>query len=534
MSYINSLFTDCLTSTNNINFDIILSAFSIGDIVSYDDGNGIRCYYLQSFTGTSSGVTNFDTPEYFSGQCESCVSAYCDSMIAYDFVSCCSEDYGNLIPFGIYLPNFSAGTEVIVDPETNELYHIVSASSRGYSYCFINPHYTSCTDAFNDDDRLFDCNMIVRRAFNCCSGESTQQIFVATNLQSGNSFSFSSQCWTIGTSATSVSVLALISSGDTTYSSCTDCLNQTKFSYNIVNCDTSVGQRWVCFDQELSTGQTYQMNVTIGTGLTFTATCFSVIAREDECTSCLQIGNSGTVLTGPWSGCVECQTPPTQTPTVTRTPTPTSSTIFTAVTPTQTNTPTKSITTTRTPTKTTSITQTPTPSRTPRKTPFPTNTPTKTKTPTNTSKPSQTPTKTPTPTQTITRTPRNTPFPTNTPTKTKTPQSQISPTPTKTPTKTINIGNTPFPTNTPTKTQTSSNTPTKTKTPTPTRTKTPRPSTLPKETPFPTNTPTKTQTGSKTPLPTTTVTPTKTKTPTMTKTPKQTPFPTNTPSKSRR
>ena len=475
MSYTTSLFTDCLTSTNDINFDIILSAFSLGDIVSYDDGNGIRCYYLQSFTGTSSAVTYFDTSEYLSGQCESCVSAYCDSMIAYDFVSCCTEDYDNLVPFGIYLPNFSAGTEVIVDPDTNELYHIVSASSRGYSYCFINPHYTSCTDAFNDDDRLFNCNMIVRRAFNCCSGESSQQIFVATNLQSGDTFSFSSQCWTVGVSATSVSVLTLISSGDTTYSSCTDCLNQTKFVYNITNCDTSLGYRYVCFEQELTTGQTYQMNVIIGTGQTFTATCFSVIARELNCISCIQNNNSGTVLTGPWSGCVECQisptptptitstnsltgvTPnqtssPTNTPTITRTKTPTST--FTGATPTMSPTRTKTVTPTTTPTK--SIT----PTRTPAKTSLPTGTPTKSKTTTLTlsSTLPPTPTKTKTPTQT--RTPGKTPIPTSTPTKTVTPtktqtqtQTKVpSPTPTKTVTRTP--GKTPMMTSTPTKSPT--------------------------------------------------------------------------------
>ena len=40
-------------------------------------------------------------------------------------------------------------------------------------------------------------------------------------------------------------------------------------------------------NQELITGQTYQMNVTIGSGGTFSDTCFYVIAREEDCESCL-------------------------------------------------------------------------------------------------------------------------------------------------------------------------------------------------------------------------------------------------------
>ena len=430
MSYTASLFTDCLTSTNDINFNIILSAFSIGDIVSYDSGSGTRCYYLESFTGTSSGVTNFDTPEFMSGQCESCITGYCDSMVAYDFVSCCTNDLENLITYGIYLPNFSAGTEVIVDPDSGDFYHMFSSSSRGYSYCFETPNYDSCLDAYISNNRLPQCESVkVKRAFNCCSGESAQQIFVATNLQSGDTFSFSSQCWTVGVTATTTPI-ALISSGETTYSSCTDCSNQTKFMYNISNCNTSFGYKWVCMDQELITGQTYQMNVTITSGGTFSATCFYVIARESDCESCLTYNNSGTVLSGPFANCGVCLTGATPTPSVTstKTPTPTGTSSLTGVTPTSTvtltSTPTRSSSVsgitpsvTSTPTKTT----TPTKSNVPGKTQFPTNTPTKTLTPSITKTKSPTPTKTKTPTPTISKTPKGTPFPTNTPTKTSTP-----------------------------------------------------------------------------------------------------------------
>ena len=79
------------------------------------------------------------------------------------------------------MPNFSAGTEVIVDPDSGDFYHMFSASSRGYSYCFETPNYDSCLDAYISNNRLPQCeSVIVRRAFNCCSGESAQQIIIAT------------------------------------------------------------------------------------------------------------------------------------------------------------------------------------------------------------------------------------------------------------------------------------------------------------------------------------------------------------------
>ena len=521
MSYTTSLFTDCLTSTNDINFNIILSAFSIGDIVSYDSGSGARCYYLESFTGASSGVTNFDTPEFMSGQCESCITEYCDSMVPYYFVSCCTNDLENLITYGIYLPNFSAGTEVIVDPDSGDYYHMFSPSSRSYDYCFETPNYDSCLDAYTSNNRLPQCeSVIVRRAFNCCSGESVQQIFVATNLESGDTFSFSSQCWTVGVTA-STTPIALISSGETTYSSCTDCSNQTKFMYNISNCNTSFGYKWVCMDQELITGQTYQMNVTIGSGGTFSATCFYVIAREEDCESCLTYNNSGTVLSGPFTDCGICISGSTPTPSVT--PTVTS-----------TKTPTPSVTSTVTSTSGLTPSVTPTKTRTPAKTPFQTSTPTKSITPNPTNTRTPNPTNTGTPTPTKTRTPAKTPFQTSTPTKSITPNPTNTrtpnPTPTRTttPTKTRTPAKTPFQTLTPTKSITP--TQTKTRTPAPTNTITPNPTNTrtPAKTPFQTRTPTKTIT----PTPTNTRTPTKSITPTLTNTTTLTntitPNPTNT------
>jgi len=138
------IFTDCRTSTSSVTFNIIYSAFSLGDIVSYDDGNGTKCYYLTSTSGTSVGLYDYSAPEYMSGDCATCISAYCDSMVAYDFVSCCTGDINNMITYGVYLPNFTAGTEVIIDPDSGDYYHIYSASSRGYSYCFETPNYSSC------------------------------------------------------------------------------------------------------------------------------------------------------------------------------------------------------------------------------------------------------------------------------------------------------------------------------------------------------------------------------------------------------
>ena len=185
-------------------------------------------------------------------------------------------------------------------------------------------------------------------------------------------------------------------------------------------------------------------------------------------------------------------TPPTETPTITRTPTITFTPSRTP-TPTITRTPTNTFTptVTRTPTSTRTITPTFTPSRT--------RTPTRTVTATHTRFPTRTPT--------VTRTP----LPTRTPTATRTATLTRTPTLTRTATFTF----TPSRTRTPTPTRTSTRTPTITRTPTSTRTATP------------TRTPTRTRT------PTFTVTPSRTRTPTPTRTPTRTPTITRTPTATR-
>jgi uncharacterized delta-60 repeat protein len=115
----------------------------------------------------------------------------------------------------------------------------------------------------------------------------------------------------------------------------------------------------------------------------------------------------------------------------------------------------------------------PTPSNSPTRTPTPSITTSPTITPTNTTTNTQTPSNTPTITQTQTPsiTPSNTSTPTitQTNTQTQTPSSTIGTTPSNTPT------NTETPSTTPTNTETPSNTPTNTETPleTPTQTSTP-------------------------------------------------------------
>jgi hypothetical protein len=127
------------------------------------------------------------------------------------------------------------------------------------------------------------------------------------------------------------------------------------------------------------------------------------------------------VVNGPWTSCLICDTGATRTPTPTKTPTPT---ITPSVTPTKTptQTPTQTSTVTPTVTPTPSITTSVTPTKTPTQTP----TQTSTVTPTVTPSISVSATKTPTPTATVTKTP------TVTPTKTVTPSitTSITPTPT--------------------------------------------------------------------------------------------------------
>jgi hypothetical protein len=177
-------------------------------------------------------------------------------------------------------------------------------------------------------------------------------------------------------------------------------------------------------------------------------------------------------------------TPPTETPTITRTPTITFTPSRTR-TPTVTRTPTNTFTptVTRTPTATRTITPTFTPSRT--RTPtrtvtathtrFPTRTPTVTRTPLPTRTPTATRTATLTRTPTPTRTATRTPTVTRTPTATRTPTSTRTATPTRTPTRTRTPTFTPTPsrTRTPTPTRTPTRTPTMTRTPTATRTRIP-------------------------------------------------------------
>lgn len=179
-------------------------------------------------------------------------------------------------------------------------------------------------------------------------------------------------------------------------------------------------------------------------------------------------------------------TPPTPTPTNSRTPsqTPTSS-----VTPSKT--PTSSITASKTPTPTN--TETPTSTVTPTETPTSTVTPTET--PTNTITPTETPTSTVTPTQTSTETPTPTETPTSTqtstPTSSETPTPTASLTPSRTPTMTPTSSITPSQTPTMTSTPTSSITPTPTETPTntPTSTSTITPTVTSSQTPTPSITP---------------------------------------------
>ncbi|WP_333889537.1 lamin tail domain-containing protein, partial [Caldilinea sp.] len=116
-------------------------------------------------------------------------------------------------------------------------------------------------------------------------------------------------------------------------------------------------------------------------------------------------------------------------------------------------------------------TSTPTPSLTPTETLTPTPTPT----PTDTLTPPSTDTPTPTPTDTPTPTPTDTPTPTPTDTPTPTPTDTPTLTPTDTPTLPSTDTPTPTPTDTPTPTPTDTPTPTPTDTPTPTPTDTPTP-----------------------------------------------------------
>ena len=131
----------------------------------------------------------------------------------------------------------------------------------------------------------------------------------------------------------------------------------------------------------------------------------------------------------------------------------------------------------------------------------PTSTQTPTKTPTVTQTPTRTTTQTPTVTQTLTRTTTQTPTITQTPTNTNTP------TITQTPTTTQTIGVSPAPTQTPTPTTTSTPsttppvTPPVTPQPTSTSTQTPTPSTTKLLTPQPTKTQTQTPTLTPTNLP---------------------------------
>ncbi|MFI5397127.1 MAG: proprotein convertase P-domain-containing protein [Candidatus Binatia bacterium] len=242
-------------------------------------------------------------------------------------------------------------------------------------------------------------------------------------------------------------------------------------------------------------------------------------------------------------------TPPTWTPTRTRTasPTQTQSPIFTptytetppntptetpppSFTPTRTFTPSLTPTGTRpptsTPTQTVSPSLTPTATRTPSLTPTatmsltPTLTPTQTRPPKITFTPTITPSTTPTPTPTATAVPPATLTPTRSPTPSTTPATPGPPSPTSTPTRTLTPSATPSltppigsPTSTPTRTQTPTQTrppkitftPTTTPTATPTASATPTGSRPPTGTPTPSATPTASPaTATPTPTPTAT------------------------------
>jgi alpha-tubulin suppressor-like RCC1 family protein len=175
-------------------------------------------------------------------------------------------------------------------------------------------------------------------------------------------------------------------------------------------------------------------------------------------------------------------TPPTPTPTNSRTPPPT---------------PTSSVTPTKTSTETPTPTKTPTSSITASKTP----TPTSSETPTSTVTPTQTPTESPTPTQTPTQsvTPTQTRTSSVTPTQTSTSTPTNTPTSSETPTPTSSLTPSKTPTNTPTSSVTPSQTPTMTATPT--SSITPTPTETPTNTPTSTSTITPTATSSQTPTP---------------------------------
>lgn len=195
----------------------------------------------------------------------------------------------------------------------------------------------------------------------------------------------------------------------------------------------------------------------------------------------------------------------TQTPTPTNSVTPTISLTSTFV---PTETPTQTVVPTETPTltPTLTVTQSVTPTETIVPTETPTLTPTQTVTPTETIVPTETPTLTltqsVTPTETIIPTETPTLTPTQTLTQSVTPTETIIPTETPTLTPTQTVTQTPTLSLTSTPTNSSTNTPTQSLTNTPTQSLT--------------NTPTETPTSTPTETPTLTPTPTLTNTPTLT------------------
>lgn len=213
-----------------------------------------------------------------------------------------------------------------------------------------------------------------------------------------------------------------------------------------------------------------------------------------------------------------CTSPtPSTTPSNSQTPTPS---ISLSPTPSNTPSPTPSSTGTGTPTATNSPTKTPTATNTGTSTPTPTSTESASQTASSTETPTSTPTNTPSSTasETSTQTPSNTPSPTSS----LTPGSSPSETSTQTPSNTATGTNTPTQTSTGTPTQTPTQTSTQSETPTST------PSNTPSNTPSATSSPSPSNTGTSTPSNSPTQTPTNT--PSSTSTPTSTPSPTPSPS----
>jgi hypothetical protein len=269
-TYTPYVFVPCCTADTtqyiiNINTG---NTWNVGDIISLADFpppvGKVNCLKLVS-ASTEWGILAYEAPDYSVGNCNTCfVDNSVPCLPSYEFWSCCDNDSTLPKYYGIDDTQFVVG-DVVLDPDDGLPYHLISATTEGYTYLFGTPSYSSCTEAQIDGKY---CNLITWSAQNCCERFQYIQVYGPDdNTVTGKTFTYESICYVIGVKGnlaeTGVTIVYLNELGG----GCNDCLLENTsppFVYKISGCSNPIGNSYakICINDALELGSAYTLTVT--------------------------------------------------------------------------------------------------------------------------------------------------------------------------------------------------------------------------------------------------------------------------------